>query len=45
MGESVEVIGAPTRPPKAVGTGELFPNRPAPNEDEGELETGDEEVK
>ncbi len=35
-------MGAPTRPPNAVGSGELSPNRPAPNDDEGELDAGDE---
>lgn len=44
MGESLESIGAP-RPPKTAGSGELFPNRPAPNEEDGELDAGDEEAK
>ncbi len=35
----------PTRPPNAVGSGELFSNLPAPNDDEGELDVGDEEPK
>ena len=45
MGESLEDIGAPTRPPKTAGSGELSPNRPAPNDDDGELDAGDEEAK
>ena len=38
-------MGAPTRPPNAEGSGELSPNRPAPNDEEGEFDTGDEEAK
>jgi hypothetical protein len=45
MGESLEDIGAPTRPPNAAGSGELFPNLPAPNDEDGELDAGDEEAK
>ena len=45
MGESLEDTGAPTRPPKAAGSGELFPNRPAPKDEDGELDAGDEEAK
>lgn len=35
-------MGAPTRPPNVEGSGEVFPNRPAPNDDEGELDAGEE---
>jgi hypothetical protein len=45
MGGSVEDMGEPTRAPNVDGSGELFPNRPAPNDDEGELDAGGEEVK
>jgi len=46
---SVKEMGEPTRPPYPIGSGELFPNqpapKPAPNNDEGELDAGDKEAK
>ncbi len=42
-------MGEPMRPPYPVGSGELFPNwpapKPAPNDNEGELDAGDKEAK